>query len=63
MKKAIHPSNWNGTKSYGGYTWQHFPDSLSGLEWFGYLNRQGEILLPLKGGKWKGCFHLPRGLL
>jgi len=18
--------------------------------------------LPLKGGKWKGCFHVPRGL-
>jgi N-acylglucosamine 2-epimerase len=32
------------------------------LEWFGYLNRRGEILLPLKGGKWKGCFHVPRGL-
>ena len=31
-------------------------------EWFGYLNRQGEVLLPLKGGKWKGCFHVPRGL-
>jgi N-acylglucosamine 2-epimerase len=43
------------------YTWRHFPDSLHG-EWFGYLNRRGEILLPLKGGKWKGCFHVPRGL-
>jgi N-acylglucosamine 2-epimerase len=43
------------------YTWAHFPDSESG-EWFGYLNRQGEVLLPLKGGKWKGCFHVPRGL-
>ena len=21
-----------------------------------------EVLLPLKGGKWKGCFHVPRGL-
>ena len=20
------------------------------------------VLLPLKGGKWKGCFHVPRGL-
>ena len=26
------------------------------------LNRRGEVLLPLKGGKWKGCFHVPRGL-
>ena len=33
-----------------------------GGEWFGYLNRRGEVLLPLKGGKWKGCFHIPRGL-
>jgi N-acylglucosamine 2-epimerase len=43
------------------YTWQHFPDPAHG-EWFGYLNRAGEVLLPLKGGKWKGCFHVPRGL-
>jgi len=44
------------------YTWQHFPDRQYG-EWFGYLNRQGETLLDAKGGKWKGCFHLPRALL
>ncbi len=43
------------------YTWQHFKDSENG-EWFGYLNRRGEVLLDLKGGKWKGCFHIPRGL-
>ena len=43
------------------YTWEHFKDKEFG-EWFGYLNRQGEVLLPLKGGKWKGCFHVPRGL-
>lgn len=29
---------------------------------FAYLNRRGEVLLSLKGGKWKGCFHVPRGL-
>lgn len=44
------------------YTWSHFPDPDYG-EWFGYLNRRGEVLLPIKGGKWKGCFHVPRGLL
>jgi len=44
------------------YTWARFPDLQYG-EWFGYLNRRGEVLLPLKGGKWKGCFHVPRGLL
>ncbi len=43
------------------YSWTHFKDEEH-PEWFGYLNRQGEVLLPLKGGKWKGCFHVPRGL-
>lgn len=43
------------------YTWSRFPDPEYG-EWYGYLNRQGEVLLPLKGGKWKGCFHVPRCL-
>lgn len=43
------------------YTWTHFKDAAYG-EWFGYLNRRGEVLLPLKGGKWKGCFHIPRAL-
>ncbi len=44
------------------YTWAHFRDGEY-PEWYGYLNRQGEVLLPLKGGKWKGCFHVPRGLM
>lgn len=43
------------------YTWNHFKDKEY-PEWYGYLNRQGEVLLHLKGGKWKGCFHIPRGL-
>ena len=43
------------------YCWQHFRDPAYG-EWYGYLNRRGEVLLPLKGGKWKGCFHIPRAL-
>ena len=43
------------------YMWSRFKDPLN-PEWFGYLNRGGEMLLPLKGGKWKGCFHVPRGL-
>lgn len=44
------------------YTYDRFADPAYG-EWYGYLNRRGEVLLPLKGGKWKGCFHVPRGLL
>jgi N-acylglucosamine 2-epimerase len=43
------------------YTWEKFRDPEH-PEWFGYLNRRGEVLLSLKGGKWKGCFHVPRGL-
>lgn len=43
------------------YTWSHFTDPEY-PEWYGYLNRRGEVLLSLKGGKWKGCFHVPRGL-
>lgn len=43
------------------YAWSHFSDTENG-EWFGYLNRQGEVLLDLKGGKWKGCFHVPRAM-
>lgn len=43
------------------YVWSHFRDP-EWPEWFGYLNRRGEVLLTLKGGKWKGCFHVPRGL-
>jgi N-acylglucosamine 2-epimerase len=45
------------------YTWNHFRDAKNGGEWYGYLNRQGDVLLPLKGGKWKGCFHVPRALM
>ena len=52
---------WSWYVQVHDYTWKHFPDPQFG-EWYGYLNRRGEVLLPLKGGKWKGCFHIPRGL-
>jgi N-acyl-D-glucosamine 2-epimerase len=51
--------NW--FKTIHEYSWNRFRDPEYS-EWFGYLNRQGEPLLQLKGGKWKGCFHVPRGL-
>ena len=54
-------SCWEWFEKVHAYTWGHFPDPECG-EWYGYLNRRGEVLLPLKGGKWKGCFHVPRGL-
>ncbi|MBO5965333.1 MAG: AGE family epimerase/isomerase [Bacteroidaceae bacterium] len=44
------------------YVWSHFMDPEY-PELYGYLNRRGEVLLTLKGGKWKGCFHVPRGLM
>jgi N-acylglucosamine 2-epimerase len=43
------------------YSWKTFADPEYG-EWFGYINRQGRPLLTLKGGKWKGFFHVPRFL-
>lgn len=52
---------WKWFKKVHDYTWAHFRDAQFG-EWFGYLNRQGEVLLNQKGGKWKGCFHIPRAL-
>lgn len=52
---------WEWFKKVHDYTWKNFKDP-DFPEWFGYLNRRGEVLLPLKGGKWKGCFHVPRGL-
>jgi len=52
---------WEWYQKMHDYTWSHFPDPEYG-EWFGYLDRQGQVLLNLKGGKWKGCFHVPRAL-
>ncbi|MCA9734282.1 MAG: AGE family epimerase/isomerase [Calditrichaeota bacterium] len=43
------------------YTFKHFPDKEHG-EWFGYLNRSGEVTHRFKGGPYKGCFHVPRTL-
>jgi N-acylglucosamine 2-epimerase len=52
---------WEWYQKLHDYSWSHFADPEFG-EWFGYLNRRGEVLLNLKGGKWKGCFHVPRAL-
>lgn len=53
---------WHWFEKIHDYAWEHFHDRNYG-EWFGYLDRQGKVLLDLKGGKWKGCFHAPRALL
>lgn len=44
------------------YTLKHFRDDKNGGEWFGYLNQEGKVTHRLKGGAYKGCFHLPRAL-
>jgi len=41
------------------YSFSHFSDHTLG-EWYGYLDRQGNITHTFKGGPWKGCFHVPR---
>ena len=64
LKGYLHTGDercWSWFEKVHAYSWDHFADKKN-PEWFGYLNRQGEVLLPLKGGKWKGCFHVPRGL-
>lgn len=64
LKAYLHTDDercWEWFEKIHEYTWSHFKDAEY-PEWFGYLNRQGDVLLPLKGGKWKGCFHIPRGL-
>ena len=43
------------------YIWNHFVDPEYG-EMFGYLKRDGALLVDSKGGKWKGFFHVPRAL-
>jgi len=53
---------WEWYQRLHDYSWSKFADPEYG-ELFGYLNRRGEVLLNLKGGKWKGCFHVPRALL
>jgi N-acylglucosamine 2-epimerase len=63
-KGYVHTKNQDMAKWFEKlhtYTWSHFRDTEY-PEWFGYLNRQGTVLLPNKGGKWKGCFHVPRAL-
>jgi N-acylglucosamine 2-epimerase len=65
------PACWDWYQTLHAYSWSTFADpkkeqggcEQGGGEWFGYLNRRGEVLLDLKGGKWKGCFHVPRAML
>jgi len=44
------------------WTMAHFPDPEHG-EWYGYLHRDGTPASTMKGGLWKGPFHVPRAQL
>uniref|UniRef100_A0A2D4INE2 N-acylglucosamine 2-epimerase n=1 Tax=Micrurus lemniscatus lemniscatus TaxID=129467 RepID=A0A2D4INE2_MICLE len=44
------------------YTFAKFRDPELGGEWFGYLSQEGQVALTIKGGPFKGCFHVPRAL-
>jgi len=41
----------------------HFLDRENGGDWFGYLRRDCSVFNNLKGGNYKGCFHVPRALI
>ena len=56
-------AHWDWFQKLCDYSFGHFSDKDNGGEWFGYLDRQGEPVFTLKGGKWKGFFHLPRALM
>lgn len=55
------PSDWEKFIQVKEYAFSHFSDPEHG-EWFGYLNRRGEVTHRFKGGPYKGCFHVPRAL-
>jgi N-acylglucosamine 2-epimerase len=44
------------------YTFRTFADWEFG-EWFGYCDREGRVINSMKGGPYKGFFHVPRCLL
>ena len=56
------PIYWEWFRRVDDYVWARFDDPGHG-EWFGYLHRAGDPATTQKGGKWKGCFHVPRALL
>lgn len=53
--------DWERFERTYRWTMEHFPDPEFG-EWYGYLNRRGEVTHRFKGGPYKGCFHVPRAL-
>ena len=53
---------WDWFCKMHNYTFEKFWDHKNGGEMWGYLARDGSVSQPIKGGKWKGCFHVPRAL-
>lgn len=53
--------DFNDFEMVHNYTFSHFPDPEHG-EWFGYLDRYGNVSQRFKGGPYKGCFHTARSL-
>jgi N-acylglucosamine 2-epimerase len=54
-------ADWAAFERVHAYAFERFRDPACG-EWFGYLDRQGNVTHRFKGGPFKGCFHLPRAL-
>ncbi len=54
-------ADWEAFRQVDRYAFDHLADPAHG-EWFGYLNRRGEVTHRFKGGPYKGCFHVPRAL-
>lgn len=64
LKGYLHTGDersWTWFERLFAYSWPRFRDESYG-EWWGYLKRDGTPLHTAKGGKWKGCFHVPRAL-
>ena len=62
------PKHWARFQLSAGYSLDHFSDAPwrrdDGCgEWFGYLDRHGEVTHSFKGGPYKCAFHTPRALL
>lgn len=61
-KKTNDPRYLDWWRKVDEYSFRVFADSNHG-EWFGYCDRRGHVATPLKGGPYKGIFHVPRALL
>ena len=61
-EKTREQEMWTRFQMVAEYTMSHFKDQKRGGEWYGYLNRNGNVTHNFKGGPYKGCFHVPRAL-